>query len=794
MNFSPRGSIGPNQHGRSLSKYPSLPDLDPIAKKKTLQIAIVSPEIMGPPHAGIGTAYHLLADALARDNNQVTILFAPHTPPPSSSFNIWKNFYSNLNIKLELLSPSIHPPLVSLWTNAKNSYHIMLWLLEQNSFDVVHFPDIKGLGYFSILLKHQGLAFHTTHFVVGAHGTTFWDASFSFGEKTYYQDFLERSFLEAECTRMTDVLVSPSHFHLEWMEKQQKWTLPSRTYVQPNIMNSAISLKEENFVTQEISKTVPVKEFVFFGRLERRKGIILFCDALDHPSLCGRTDFSVSFMGTDAYVDGKSAYAYLSQRSRNWNFSWTILPRKKREDALHYLKGHGRLALIPSLSETMSYTVLECIWAKIPFLASRVGGIPELIDQSDIGRVTFEPTPKSFSDALERALGEGVEPAKSSFNIRKNEKSWVDWHQCLRSSQYFIEQPQKNLVRISLCIVEDTLKNPLTLDFINSIESQSLGWDEAILIRMGKVNKEQNLDFNSESFNWIIRNQEEIDVPQAINAAAMESKGEILLFIDSSVILDKNAISIFLRVLEKTKSDLLTTAERLLPFDGNSVPFEQSVNPTFPIRIHLGNSLSLGVLHNVFGGSTFLVKSEVFKKLGGFSDQTNGKDPYWDFFSRAILEGNSLETIPLPQCTIINVNSQGIDSCLGTFDYLSPYLKDLPEKFHDLFHLIQATRFFHDPAPDGTFEDGFVNRPQAYVDRYWNSRIWKFYFPIENKIRKFLKQNPFEYPRVRTLTEALRVEHKIHQTLFWNISTPIKSALKIILNKIRFWKQNFKKY
>jgi glycosyltransferase involved in cell wall biosynthesis len=45
---------------------------------------------------------------------------------------------------------------------------------HQHDFNIIHFPECQGLGFYSLLAKHQGIAFANTTFIVGTHGPTFW--------------------------------------------------------------------------------------------------------------------------------------------------------------------------------------------------------------------------------------------------------------------------------------------------------------------------------------------------------------------------------------------------------------------------------------------------------------------------------------------------------------------------------------------------------------------------------------------------------------------------------------------
>ena len=454
---------------------------------------------MGPSHGGVGTAYHALAKALAATGNKVTLLFVPLEHPRPELFRKWQDSYRLQDIHLELFPHSSPIKIHSLFQNAARSYRVMQWLKELEDFDVLHFPDGKGLGYYTFLSKFQGLAFKKTQMVLGAHSSTFWDAVYSYGDKTYYQDFLERNFLERESARMADFVISPSQYYLHFLKEEQKFSLPSNSYVMPNIMMSDVLPGDRN--RPSFSEKNLINELVFFGRLEKRKGIILLCDALDHPEIRKRKDFSVSFMGHVTYIHGKTAYEYLKERSKNWQFDWQIIPRKNRDEALRYLQAPGRVALIPSLSETMSYTVLECLWAGIPFLASNVGGIPELIHPDHVAQSTFLPDPDSLSAKIIEAIEFGVCRSEPAFDIKENAQRWVNWHQTVMSQ--CTKQTTAGLqthYKISICMPAVSLNKASLRDLQEQIFSHNETGDVDVEWIIGVSANEQTMNEEHEKF------------------------------------------------------------------------------------------------------------------------------------------------------------------------------------------------------------------------------------------------------------------------------------------------------
>lgn len=741
-----------------------------IHKKRKLSIGIVTPEIMGPSHGGVGTAYHALAESLSHDGNDVTLLFVPLEHPKDSLFQKWHHAYQKRNIHLKLLPAETSPKIHSLWQNAARSYRVMRWLESLPDFDILHFPDGKALGYYTILSKHQGLAFKNTQMVLGAHSSTFWDAVYSFGDKSYYQDFLERTFLERECARLADYIVSPSRYYLGFLKNEQKFSLPETSYAQPNIMFSEVGRHPGQERTLFDNKDV--KEFVFFGRLEKRKGLVLLCDALDHPSLRGRNDFAVSFMGHSAFINGLTAQEYLKRRSQNWRFSFQIIPRKERDDAIRYLQEPGRVALIPSLSETMSYTVLECLWAGIPFLASKVGGIPELIHPDQIDQATFMPNPSSLSDKLIKALNDGVQPSEPAFDIEENEKRWINWHQIIapQQAEKFPSNQFQPKVTVSVSYAE---MNESSIEKLHKeMRSQAYSNTEWIACFFSSASDKQTDDTGSKSllkkleFLGVKTLFHEYTDPAVIkNLAASLSTGDFLFFMENNTDLLPSAIETLVSVSQKTNADIVTAAYLRKQQTNTSQPEDA-------IHFYLGDCLSLGFLHNVFGENACFIRRSAWEKIGGISPTEYGRDHFYEFLLKAIHAGLKLETIPLP---LFRANDDDTTARKGSkFLHPHPYITtQAPAEIHDLLYFLQASRFFHDPAPDGSFTHGFANRPQVFVDELWSSRPWKVFFPWANRIRKVLGMPLYIYPHVTTLTEALKAVDVIHQSFYWNFVTPI---------------------
>jgi glycosyltransferase involved in cell wall biosynthesis len=165
--------------------------------------------------------------------------------------------------------------------------------------------------------------------------------------------------------------------------------------------------------TGEVGGRVKVSEVVFFGRMEVRKGLVLFADALDILAVTApelSKNLKVSFLGRGSTVGGEQSTAYLDQRARsaNWPFKFNYITHKDRKGALEYVRQSGRLVVIPSLVDNAPYTLYECLYTRTPFIASDLPSIAALVRPEDRVDVLFTPTPVALSLKLQSALSEGA--------------------------------------------------------------------------------------------------------------------------------------------------------------------------------------------------------------------------------------------------------------------------------------------------------------------------------------------------------------------------------------------------
>lgn len=383
------------------------------------RIVIVTAEILGPvKNGGIATALTGLAEALAQAGHRVTVLFVDlaGTMQDEDRQDRWADLYERRGIRLAFLEPDAYRDRSPLAL----SFQVAGWLAGERV-DMVHFHDWLGLGHEAIRTMRMGQGFVDTLLVVGAHGPSAWAAEGNGLPSDPEQERLERYAIE-----QADVLIAPSHYLLGWMEARG-WQLPRRHYVQQNLLPHGAEAG-----TPDSRQDLPVTELVFFGRLEPRKGVLLFCDALDllaaNGILARHDGLKITFLGKSTPVEGMDGRDYVAARAAGWPAETSFVSDLDSADALAYLAAPGRLAIMPSLIENSPCTVLECLLGGIPFLAADVGGVAELIAPDDRGRLLFAPAAGALAEALADRLAQGAATGRPAIAQAEVRRVWVNWH------------------------------------------------------------------------------------------------------------------------------------------------------------------------------------------------------------------------------------------------------------------------------------------------------------------------------------------------------------------------------
>jgi glycosyltransferase involved in cell wall biosynthesis len=187
--------------------------------KNLLNICIVTSELPGSPSSSDASqAYYALGRLLAEAGHAVTVLYAPAKAPGRRKFAENQRQYSRSGMTLILL-PSDSSIEIRGSSAAEISYSVYCWL-KQKHFDLVHFQERRGIAFYSLLGKHQGLCLVGANTCVGVHCPTLWNMELH-GFSSGGGDSIECDFMERESVALADSVWTGSPSILEWMKAHQ---------------------------------------------------------------------------------------------------------------------------------------------------------------------------------------------------------------------------------------------------------------------------------------------------------------------------------------------------------------------------------------------------------------------------------------------------------------------------------------------------------------------------------------------------------------------------------------------
>lgn len=379
------------------------------------RVCIVTSELAGPFYnGGIGTTNRAMAMVLRDLGYEVDILYTQVGQGSPlclrGRFEQHVETFRALGIALTCID---HP---GAWGDWRARSRLALLHLRQNRYDIAFFDDLEGAAYYPLLARRTGCAaLRETVICVTAHSATEW---IKHQNLTPVRSLDEVRLMEMErrSLELADAVRAPSAYILETY-RSYGWAIADDAEVMPNFVSEA----------PPASPAAPagsVREIVFFGRLERRKGLFMFMRALDRLKyrLGGIT---VSFLGkaTD------ETFEALVSHSARWPFEMRVLGGFDQTQAIDFLKAPGRLAVMASPEDNSPSTFLECALNAIPFIACAGSGGEELLDEATRRANLFEPTVDALCAKLLEALEGGAAPGRLSFEpeaLRDRFSRWLD--------------------------------------------------------------------------------------------------------------------------------------------------------------------------------------------------------------------------------------------------------------------------------------------------------------------------------------------------------------------------------
>jgi LPS sulfotransferase NodH/glycosyltransferase involved in cell wall biosynthesis len=607
-------------------------------------------------NGGIGTANTALALALAAHGFEVTVALANMDPSSlrtkGSDFSGLRTSYAARGIILDCVPP--HPFIAGAFDDPRTASYSVYSYVKDRGFDVVLFNDNGGQGYYTLLAKRMGLFKEPITLCLVAHGPLDWVNDLNALEFHSRIPVLT-AYLERRCAGLADILVSPSHYLLNWMT-ERGWIDPGRGHVIQNLIG-------ELGRSGGLARNQPreVREIVFFARQETRKGLRLFCDALDQlDRTADLSAISVTFLGKFGRIGGLHTGVYIAERARKWRAAVRIIAGYDQSEALDYLSRPGMLAVMPSRAENSPCTVAECLLLGVPFLATDSGGSGELVALEDQKHCLFPPRSDALAERLEEILRHGHKPAQLAVSQSDTLAQWIDLLSLPPAPLKATDQSVKRRSRqaaplVSVCVAASNTTQ--FRDLILSLRAQSYESLEIIVAASGGDIALCKAAFEQDGI--VIVACDEADIGIGRNRAAAAAAGKYLFFIDETrVLLHQNCIETLVNAALGSQADVLTPLRILTLSDGMPAPKARGW------ELPVGACIELGLLEPCFGEPAILVTATRFAASKGFTPHCDPTVREWLLLAGMALEGAKLEVVPEELLNMREMESDFVDTPL----------------------------------------------------------------------------------------------------------------------------------
>jgi len=607
-----------------------------------MKICLVSNEILGAHlPGGIGTSTSHLALLLARSGHFVTLFYVGDRPLDLKTK--WAEYYKLAGVTVRHYSHS-KAPISPAWMKMPVETYEQL---RDQDFDVVLFQERMAPGHACMVAKRTGLAFHQTTLATITHSNLTWllEANRMFPSESAHLAVMH---MERQQIELSDALVSPSQYLLDW-KLRANWTLPSTRDTIPYFLDGLelLGVTPQRDVGQ---KTISgPKHIVFYGRIERRKGIDIFLSALVSDELKDQA-FRLTFLGHPAHRSPDEIKNIISAKRPNLLGAIEFRTDLTSDEAQCFLSERDCVAVIPSLDDNSPCVIYESLKLGLPFIASSGGGIPELIDSNDRERCLFPPTSRDLALKLKEVLtADTWQVPRPAFDQREVARRWLVWFEERAPLVQHPALPTISDSPIDVSVIIAHHERPALVEqSLRALSVQSDRSFKVILVDDGSTS-ESALRFLERAKNGIgglpiqIVRQCNKYVGAARNEGVRHAETPFVIFLDDDNIPFPNMIEVFRRAAHSTNADIISCQLQL--FDGTEEPdpYLLSSGPRFAFT---AGPASLGVIQNCFGDTTAIYRRELFDEIGYFHEIFGVTFEDWQFHLRACLEGRSLLSLP----------------------------------------------------------------------------------------------------------------------------------------------------
>ncbi len=355
-----------------------------------MRVAMVSPEFLS--WGGVGSYMLQLANRLSPEHEVHVICLGKEGTVPEVK-----------NITLHVLGTAQDTFMYN------NQFQVALWrsfgkLHEQHGFDLMHSNHAQMADIMFKLLGEQVPSVTTVHSTIGSQrmGTRASGLPLNrleMSERMTYLLLPVLGTLERVYMKRSSSLIYVSEFIRDWCQDRLSATCPSEV-IHNGIDTEVFRPRGREECLGHFPQLEGVENMVLFsGRMIALKGI---STAIEAASLVDRSlSPTFVFAGNGNAEQWKDLAAKAGVPSDRCLFIGPV-PYKE----MPYLYPLASMFMLPSYSESFPMTLLEAMASGTPVVASRVGGVPEMIVDGHTGMLVTPRDAAALAGSIEVMLGD----------------------------------------------------------------------------------------------------------------------------------------------------------------------------------------------------------------------------------------------------------------------------------------------------------------------------------------------------------------------------------------------------
>lgn len=585
-------------------------------------------------NGGIGTYYNTLSQKLSEEGWYVIVIVCCYQNKFTGKSNIpyVKHIFSVGELEEVLTLQPIHSAILYQIQHSGidyTSYRCLFFTqaianVFKDSLIYVEFHEYGGIAYRTIQAKQSSILPANCLIAVTMHSGHEW--IFEANERYLENElnwYWQTCYYEQYSFENADLAFFPSYYLKEKVESygwntNHAFHLPNYVPIIETIKSDKIPVNPQ---CDQKSKTISI---VFFGRLEERKGLCIFIDALKALEPTIKSQLHIYFLGKIVPLQSTNlrhlnSQEYIQQELGQEDFKFDIISELYSKDAIQFVSElDNPIVCLASSQENFPNSALEMGQLSIRLIVSDTGGFRETLDLINRSAAVYWFKPKnskSLTQVINKVIDTNIEypeiPDKRSL-LAINEELIV------RKVKYiedlFVNSSPKTYAEPKVTVgVTCYNLGKYILDCLNSLEAQTYKNLEVIVFDDASTDEHTQEIINQAQFMFpsfkFVKSDTNIGLGAARNHLINLAQGEYFIPFDA----DNIALPFMVEKLVKVSlnSHAAIVSSPLLGFGTPAI----DCTPGTWIHSFTGGLMPTMLKENCWGDAGSLFSTELLRKF-----------------------------------------------------------------------------------------------------------------------------------------------------------------------------------